>query len=38
MKLSAAKIRECVAWVEVNGLYPQRCVKPVQLDLSFAEI
>ena len=25
MKLSAAKIRECAAWVEVNGLYPQRC-------------
>lgn len=25
MKLSAAKIRECAAWVEINGLYPQRC-------------
>ena len=25
MKYNAAKIAECVAWVEKNGLYPQRC-------------
>lgn len=25
MKLSAAKIKEMAAWVEVNGLYPQPC-------------
>lgn len=31
MKLSKAKIRECVAWVELNGLYPQRCGAPVKL-------
>ena len=31
MKLSKAKIRECVAWVEVNGLYPQRCGASIKL-------
>ena len=25
MKYNAAKIAECVAWVEKNGLHPQRC-------------
>ena len=25
MKFTKAKIQECVAWVEQNGLYPQRC-------------
>ena len=25
MKYTPAKIAECVAWVEKNGLYPQRC-------------
>ncbi len=25
MKLSKDKIKECAAWVEENGLYPQRC-------------
>lgn len=31
MKLSAAKIKECAAWVEENGLYPQRGGAPVKL-------
>lgn len=30
MKLSAAKIRECVEWIRVNGLYPQHCGAPVK--------
>lgn len=25
MKLNAAKIQECAAWVELNGLHPQPC-------------
>lgn len=25
MKLNAAKIKECAAWVELNGLHPQPC-------------
>lgn len=25
MKISKEKIQECAAWVEKNGLYPQRC-------------
>lgn len=31
MKLSKDKIRECAAWVEENGLYPQRCGASVKL-------
>ena len=31
MKLSPAKIKECAAWVEVNGLYPQRCGASIKL-------
>ena len=31
MKLSKEKIRECAAWVEENGLYPQRCGASVKL-------
>lgn len=30
MKMSAEKIAECEAWVEKNGLYPQRCGAPVK--------
>lgn len=31
MKLKPAKIQEAEAWVEANGLYPQRCGAPVKL-------
>lgn len=31
MKLSKEKIQECAAWVEENGLYPQRCGASVKL-------
>ena len=30
MKLNAAKIKECAAWVEQNGLYPQVGGAPVK--------
>lgn len=30
MKLNAAKIKECAAWVEQNGLYPQAGGAPVK--------
>lgn len=30
MKYTPAKIAECVAWVEKNGLHPQRCGATVQ--------
>ena len=29
-KYSPEKLAECIKWVEVNGLYPQRCGSPVK--------
>lgn len=31
MKYTREKIRECVAWVEDNGVYPQRCGAPAKV-------